>query len=78
MQRLLKVFVFSCHEAGVPKDTEYKTLQEIHCTLLEKMIHTHGNEFIQNRRMLNNIKEGKTVDTPTMLRDTLKILATQD
>ena len=72
-QSLFQVFVFSCQEAGVTDDTD--VLHQVYCTLLEKMIHTHGNEFIQNRRMLANIESGKTVDAPIMLRDCLKVLA---
>ena len=49
---LFKSFKFSCCEAGVIG--EDAVLHQIHNTLLDKMIHTHGNEFIQNRRMMAN------------------------
>ena len=40
------------------------------------MILTHGNEFIQNRRMLPNMQSGN-LDAPVMLRDTLQVIANQ-
>lgn len=73
-QNLIQNFIFSCVEIGLsPSDS----LQQIHHMLLEKMIHTHGNEMVQNMRMLANIEQGKVVDAPLMLRDSLKVLATQ-
>lgn len=73
-QSLIQNFTFSCLEIDLaPSDS----LPQVHHMLLEKMIHTHGNEIVQNRRMLANIAEGKVVDAPMMLRDGLKVLATQ-
>ena len=74
-ENLLQIFRFSCSELGVPPTD---LLPQIHYMLLQKMLHTHGNELVQNRRMLANIQEGKVVDAPLMLRDSLKVLATQN
>ena len=63
--------MFSCGEIGIP---ESGILKEIHEKLLERMLHTHGNELVQNRRMLTNLQEGR-VDAPLMLRDSLKVVA---
>ena len=73
-ESLLHNFRFCCLEIGLPPTD---VLPQIHHMLLEKMLHTHGNEMIQNRRMLDNIKKGKMVDVPLMLRDSLKVLATR-
>ena len=74
-ESLFKAFVFSCREIGVKEDVDL--LRSIYFTLLSKMVHTHGNEFIQNRRLMANLQSGKKVDAPVMLRDTLKVLAAQ-
>jgi len=63
--------VFSCDEIGIP---ESGILKEIHENLLERMLHTHGNELVQNRWMLTNLQEGH-VDAPFMLRDSLQVVA---
>ena len=65
-------FRFSCLEIGIPPTD---ILPQIHHMLLGKMLHTHGNELVQNRCMLANIEEGKVFDAPMMLRDSLKVLA---
>ena len=71
-EQLLKNFVFSCGEIGI--STNSAILKEVHEMLLDRMLHTHGNELIQNRRMLLNLQEGR-VDAPLMLRDCLKVAA---
>lgn len=70
-EQLWRNFVFSCGEIGIP---ESGILKEIHEKLLERMLQTHGNELVQNRRMLTNLQEGR-VDAPLMLRDSLKVVA---
>ena len=67
-QELFKVFTFTCREFDITEEKD--VLQSVCNTLLEKMVHTHGNELVQNRRMLANIQSRKTVDAPTMLRET--------
>ena len=71
-ESLMQNFHFSCLEIGIPPTD---ILLQIHHMLLEKMLHPHGNELVQNRCMLANIEEGKVVDAPMMLRDSLKVLA---
>ena len=71
---LFQLFCFSSQEAGAIEDIEAKKV--VYHQLIEKMVHTHGNEFIQNRRMLTNMQSGK-LDAPVMLRDTLKVIANQ-
>ena len=72
---LRRSFIFSCGEVGITDPTLVAVLPEIHQMLLTKMIHTHGNELIENRRMLGNLYSGVVVEVPLMLRDSLKVLA---
>ncbi len=70
---LEKTFKFSCRELAIRDEV----LPQVHQMLLQRMIHTHGNELIQRHRMLENIEAGQCVDAPLMLRDSLKVLAVQ-
>ena len=63
-ESLMQNLRFSCLEIGIPPTD----------ILPEKMLHTHGNELVQNRCRLANIEEGKVVDAPMILRDSLKVL----
>ena len=72
---LQRSFAFSCREAGISDPKLLAVLPEVHRMLLTKMIHTHGNELIENRRMLGNLYSGVVVEVPLMLRDSLKVLA---
>ena len=72
---LLRAFTFSCHEIGIIDPKLTAVLPAIHQMLLVKMIHTHGNELIENRRMLGNLYSGVVLEVPLMLRDSLKVLA---
>ena len=68
-----KVFIFGCQEIGIPAD-QMDNLAKINQLLLKRMIHTHGNELLQNHYLL----QGKNyVDASVMLRDTLKVLVGQ-
>ena len=71
-EQLLKNFMCSCGETGI--STNSAILKEVHEMLLDRMLHTHGNELIQNRWMLTNLQEGH-VDAPLMLRDCLEVVA---
>ena len=73
-EQLRRNFVFSCGEIGT---TESSILKEILEKLLDRTLHTHGNELLQNRRMLTNLQEGR-VDAPVMLRECLKVVAATD
>lgn len=69
---LYYTFLFCASEAGV--DTSNESLNEkMFLRLTTKMIHSHGNELIQNRALLS----GQTVDAPLMLREELKVLASK-
>lgn len=72
-EALLRSFVFGCREAGITDSEEVAVLPEIHLCLLKKMVHTHGNEVLENRRMLS----GLVIEVPLMLRDSLKTMAAQ-
>ena len=63
--------MFGCREVGITDPKLTAVLPEIHQLLLVKMIHTHGNEVLEDRRMLGNV----LVVVPLMLRDSLKVLA---
>ncbi len=69
---LQKSFVFSCGEAGIEDSDLLAELQQV---LLTKMLHTHGNELLESRRLLGNLYSGVVVDAPLMLRDSLKVMA---
>ena len=70
---LEKVFQFTCQELGIFSDA----LPNMHRLLLKRMLHTHGNELLQNRRLLENVETGHCVDAPSMLRENLKVLVTR-
>ena len=53
-EQLRRNFVFSCGEIGI---TESSILKGIHEKPLDRMLHTHGNELVQNRRMLTNLRK---------------------
>lgn len=72
-QELQRAFHFGCCEVEVGGEGVSKA----HQLLLRRMIHTHGNELVESKRMLDGIDTGKLVEAPLMLRDTLKVLATQ-
>ena len=72
---LLRTFRFACTEVGV---TSADFMPDIHETLVKKMVHTHGNELLENRRMLGSIDLGITLDVPLMLREKLKVMASKD
>ena len=75
MNGLKKSFMFGCREVGITDAKMTVILPEIHQLLLVKMIHTHGNEVLENRRVLGNVYSGVVMEVPLMLRDSLKVLA---
>lgn len=70
---LTKVFEFACREIGIVGDI----LPQVHRLLMKRMVHTHGNELLQSRRMLENVESGRFVNAPIMLREDLKSMATR-
>ncbi len=72
-KQLLRSLMFGYSEAGITDTELVAVLPEIHESLLKKMIHTHGNEVLENRRMLS----GVVIDVPLMLRDGLKVMVAQ-
>ena len=76
-QELTRSFIFSCGEVGITDPGLVSVLPSIHKILLVKMVHTHGNGLLENRRMLGNLHSGVLVEVPLMLRDSLKVMATQ-
>ena len=58
--RLERSFIF---RVGI---TDLKTIPEIHQLLLVKMIHTHRNEVLENRRMLGNVYCGVVIEVLPM------------
>ena len=69
------VFRFSCAQCGV---ASLDCLSDVHEMLVKKVVHTHGNELLENRRMLANVDLGVTLDVPLMLREKLKVMAAKD
>ena len=47
-KELLKVFMFSCCEAGISEPQLNSVLPEVHKILANKMIHIYGNELLEN------------------------------
>ena len=76
--KLLKSFEFSCNEAGIQDEVSKSTLPKIHQILLKKMVHTYGNELLQNRQMILNRQGGIVLEVPIMLRESLKVKAAGD
>jgi len=50
---------FSCLEIGV---SSTDILRQLHHMLLQKMLHTHQNQLVQNRCMVANIQQRRVVD----------------
>lgn len=70
---LLTSFTFSCHESGIKDPHLVAVLPEVHNIIVKKIIHTYGNELLENSQLLR--KKGEPVlEVPLMLRDTLKVL----
>ena len=71
---LLMSFTFSCRESGIKEPHLIAVLPEVHKLLVKKMVHTYGNELVENNQLLR--KKGEPVlEVPLMLRDTLKVMA---
>lgn len=75
---LLRTFQFSCAELGVTSAKEVAVLPDLHLRLVKKMVHVHGNEMLENRRLLLSQDAGTTVDVPLMLREKLKVMAAKE
>ena len=71
--KLLKSFEFSCTEAGIQDEASKSSLPKLHQILLKKMVHTYGNELLQNRQMILNRQGGIVLEVPMMLRESLKV-----
>ena len=74
-KQLQRALCFGCYEVGILVRDE--DVFEGHQLLLQRMIHTHGNELLERKCILDGVDTGKLVEAPLMLRDTLKVLATQ-
>ncbi len=72
---LTRSFIFSCGELGIKDPELVGILPKVFAVLLKKMVHTHGNELLESRNLLGNLYSGVVVDTPLMLRDSLKVMA---
>ena len=66
------MFVFGASEAGVDITSDNLNAK-IFLLLTKKMIHSHGNEVVQNKALLS----GQPIDAPLMLREELKVLASK-
>ena len=75
-EELMRAFLFGCYEAGVVVGHN-KDASKAHQLLLQRMIHTHGNELVESKRMLEGVDTGKLLEAPLMLRDTLKVLVSE-
>ena len=50
-------------------------LPEVHKILANKMVHTYGNELLENRQMVGKDVGDSVLEVPLMLPDTLKVIA---
>ena len=75
-KELVKVFMFSCCQAGISEPQLNSVLPEVHVhkILAKKMVHTYGNELLENRRMVGKEVGDSVLEVPLMLRDTLKVI----
>ena len=67
---ILTQFTFSCYECDISEPQLLDVVPEVNKLLLKKMIHTYGNELVQNTQNSEPVLE-----VPLMLRDTLKVIA---
>ena len=74
-KELLKVFMFSCREAGISEPQLHSFPPEVHKIPAKKMVHTYGNELLENRKLVGKEVGDAVLEVPLMLRDTLKVLA---
>ena len=74
-KELLKVFMFSCREAGISEPQLNSLPPKVHRILAKKMVHTYGNELLENRKLVGKEVGDAVQEVPLMLRDTLKVLA---
>ena len=71
---LLTSFTFSCCDSGIKEPHLIAVLPKVHELLVKKMVHTYGNELVENNQLLR--KKGEPIlEVPLMLRDTLKVMA---
>ena len=71
---LLMSFTFSCYDSGIKEPHLITVLPKVHELLVKKMVHTYGNELVENNQLLR--KKGEPIlEVPLMLRDTLKVMA---
>ena len=56
---LLTSFTFSCRESGIKEPHLIAVLPEVHKLLVKKMVHTYGNELVENNQLLR--KKGEPV-----------------
>ena len=75
-KELVKVFMFSCCQAGISEPQLNSVLPEVHVhkILAKKTVHTYGNELLENRRMVGKEVGDSVLEVPLMLRDTLKVI----
>jgi len=75
-KELVKVFMFSCCQAGMSEPQLNSVLPEVHVhkILAKKTVHTYGNELLENRRMVGKEVGDSVLEVPLMLRDTLKVI----
>lgn len=71
---ILTQFTFSCYECDISDPQLLDVVPDVHKLLLKKMIHTYGNELVQNTQLLRKHSE-PVLEVPLMLRDTLKVIA---
>ena len=77
-KKFLKSFELSCAEVGIQDEVSKSSLPKIHQILIKKMVHTYGNELLQNRQMILNRQGGIVLEVPMMLRESLKVKAASD
>ena len=70
---LVRAFVFGCGEAGITEPQLTSVLPEVHKILAKKMVHTYGNELLENRQLIGRGVGEPVIEVPLMLRDTLKV-----
>ena len=66
-KELLKVFIFSCCEAGISEPQLNSVLPEVHKILANKMIHIYGNELLENCQVVGKDVGDSELEVPLML-----------
>ena len=72
-KQLQRAFCFGCYKVGILVRDE--DVFEAHQLLLQRMIHTHGNELVESKCIQDGVDTGKLVEAhPQGLGNTVKVI----